>query len=192
MEDFTADGAPSIAGLSTDLNLASAGTVHFNDFGDRAVFTWNEVGTVQNELALSSFQISLYPSGRILMGWNGILDGPGEDLIADLDEGIVVGVTAGDIPQPTNPSPTDLSFSTVAGTTVFDRWCYDTVDCCGVGGTNGTLPGPVNTAFDLDDANVSFVPVPNGFSVVPEPSSPGLALASLVTLAVLVIRRSIA
>jgi hypothetical protein len=176
MEEFTDDGAPSIAGLNTDLDLTSRGTVHFNDFGDRAVFTWNEVGTDANEFAVSSFQISLYPSGRILMGWNGILDGPAEDLLADLGEGIVVGVTAGDIRQPTNPAPTDLSFATTAGTTVFDRWCYDVADSCGTFGDDLGLPGPVNTEFDLDDTNVEFVPIPNGFRIVGGPEAPNLRL----------------
>ncbi len=165
MEEFTADGAPSIAGFNTDLDLSSTGTVHFNDFGDRAVFTWNEVGTNENELALCTFQIALYPSGRILLGWNGILDDPGEDLLVDLNEGIVVGISAGDIPQPTNPPPTDLSIPSTGGTTLFDRWCYDIADSCGTNGDNLGLPGPVNTAFDLDDTNIDFVPVQNGFNV---------------------------
>jgi len=165
MEEFTADAAPSIAGLNTDLDLSSTGTVHFNDFGDRAVFTWNEVGTDANELALSTFQITLYPSGRILLGWNGVLDGPGEDLLGDLGEGIVVGISAGDISQPTNPAPTDLSVPSTGGTTLFDRWCYDIANSCGTNGDDLGLPGPINTAFDLDDTNVDFVPIPNGFNV---------------------------
>jgi hypothetical protein len=165
MEEFTADGAPSISGFATDLDLSSTGTIHFNDFGDRAVFTWNEVGTDSNELALSTFQISLYSNGRILLGWNGILDGAGEDLLLDLGEGIVVGITAGDIPQPTNPEPIDLSVPTVGGTTMFGRWCYDVADSCGVNGNDLGLTGPVNTAFDLDNTNVDFMPVAGGFSI---------------------------
>lgn len=165
MEELTADEAPSICGFGTDLDLSGTGTIHFNDFGDRAVFTWNEVGTNANELALSTFQISLYPSGRILIGWNGILDGANEDLLDDLNEGIVVGVTAGDIPQPTNPDPIDLSVATVGGTTMFGRWCYDTANSCGTSGDNLGLPGPVNLEFDLDDTNVDFIPVAGGFSI---------------------------
>ena len=186
MEELTDDEAPSICGLGTDLDLTSTGTIHFNDFGDRAVFTWNEIGTDTNELALSTFQISLYPSGRILIGWNGILDGSNEDLLNDLGEGIVVGVTAGDIPQPTNPDPIDLSVSTVGGTTMFDRWCYDTANSCGTFGNNQGLPGPVNREFDLDDTNVDFIPVPGGFISAPEPGSVASGLMALSTVGTLV------
>ena len=49
MEQFLSDSAPLIAPFETDLDLGTTGTIHFNDFGDRAVFTWNEVGTNSNE-----------------------------------------------------------------------------------------------------------------------------------------------
>ncbi len=68
MQEFIADGAPIIAAFNTDLDLSTEGTIHFNDFGDRAVFTWNEVGTDENEMALNTFQVQLYHSGVIVLG----------------------------------------------------------------------------------------------------------------------------
>ncbi len=59
LEDFLDDGAPTVAGFNSDLVLTTSGTIHFNDFGDRAVFTWNEVGTFSDETALLTFQCSL-------------------------------------------------------------------------------------------------------------------------------------
>ena len=168
MEEFISDLAPSIAVLNTDIDLTTTGTIHFNDFGGRAVFTWNEVGTHQNEMALSSFQIQLEPSGRIVFGYDGILDDPSEDLITDLDEGIVVGITDGSWPNDgTEPGPTDLSGSfSSASPHVYDRWCNDVANSCGFGGDDDGLPGPVNTAFDLDQRNVVFVPnAGGGFTV---------------------------
>jgi len=45
------------------------------------------------EHTLVSFQVQLLDSGTIIFAYNGILDGPGEDLIYSLDEGIVVGIS---------------------------------------------------------------------------------------------------
>jgi len=200
-EEFYDDGAPEICPINTDWDLTSNGTIHFNDFGNRAVFTWNEIGTDENEDALASFQVQIDPSGRIIFGYNGILDGQGEDLIDDMGEGFVVGITSSD---GVDPGPTDLSNGPFPiGGTTYERWCYDTADSCsefgggkgpkptgvkpahtpGVGPTgSGGLSGPINTAFDLDQTNVVFGPsvvVPK----VPVPflNAPGLAgLAALL------------
>ena len=161
MLEFIADGAPSIAGLNTDLDLSTTGTVHFNDFGDRAVFTWNEVGTNEDETALSTFQIQLFQNGNIVLGYNGILDGASEGYLTSLDEGIVVGISDGLWPDNgTEPGLTDLSGNPVldGSTNLYDRWCYDTANSCGFDGSDDGLPGPVNTAFDLDQRNIVFVP----------------------------------
>jgi hypothetical protein len=48
---------------------------------------------------------------------------------------------------------------------MFGRWCYDVADSCGVNGNDLGLTGPVNTAFDLDNTNVDFMPVAGGFSI---------------------------
>ena len=163
-EEFIDDSAPELCPLNTDLDLTTTGTIHFNDFGDHAVVTWNEVGTNQEATHLSTFQVQLWNTGRIVFGYNGILDGAGEDLLASLDEGIVVGITISDN---VDPGPVDLSngpFST--GATAYERWCYDAADSCGVNGSNTGLPGPINTAFDLDQRNVIFDPLPGtGFTV---------------------------
>jgi hypothetical protein len=87
-EEFYADAAPEICPINTDWDLGTNGTVHFNDFGNRAVFTWNEIGTNQNEDALATFQVQIEQSGRIVFGYNGILDEDGEDLIGDMSEGL--------------------------------------------------------------------------------------------------------
>ncbi len=161
MEEFVADSAPSIAGLNTDLDLTTTGTVHFNDLGDRAVFTWNEVGTNEDETALSTFQIQIYANGNIVLAYNGILDGAGEDYLTSLDEGIVVGISDGLWPDNgTEPGLTDLSGGTIvsASANIYDRWCYDTANSCGFEGSDNGLPGPVNSAFDLDQRNVVYVP----------------------------------
>lgn len=178
LEDFLDDGAPTVAGFNSDLVLTTSGTIHFNDFGDRAVFTWNEVGTFSDETALLTFQITLHSDGTIVLGFNGILDGPGEFLVGD---GIVVGVTAGDIPRPTDPGTVDLNgLPVVGGTTNYERWCCSVaVNSCGFGETGG-LVGPSNDAFDLDQQNVVFTPVLGGFAV-PEPASPLLGAAALLT-----------
>ena len=191
MEEFTDDGAPSIAGFNSDLDLTTTGTIHFNDFGDRAVFTWNEVGTDRNETALLSFQISLYADGSILLGYNGILDDPGEDLIQDLNEGIVVGVAAGDIAQPIDPGPSGLNGPLfMSGTTAFARWCFEQPDSCGFfGPPSEGLAGPTNAAFDLDQQSILFMPVQGGFAV-PEPTPVALHAAAMLALATLARRAS--
>ncbi len=172
-EEFYDDAAPEICPINSDWALDSNGTVHFNDFGNRAVFTWNEVGTATNLDALSTFQVQIEASGRIVFGYNGILDGAGEDLIDDMGEGFVVGITSSD---GVDPGPTDLSGGPFQpGGTIYERWCYDVADSCGEGGTDtkqpgspkvprapgrvpsgASLSGPINTAFDLDQTNVIF------------------------------------
>lgn len=185
LEDFLSDAAPSVDGFNSDLDLGTTGTIHVNDFGDRAVFTWNEVGTFESPLALLTFQISLHADGRIVLGYDGILDGPGEDLILDLDEGIVVGVTPGDIPQGTDPGTHDLSSGFAGGTTIHERWCHTIANSCGFGaGSSEGLSGPINTAFDLDQRNVVFVPAQGGF-LVPEPGAVATRAVALLALAAL-------
>jgi hypothetical protein len=196
-EEFYDDAAPLICPINTDWDLTSNGTVHFNDFGNRAVFTWNEIGTDANEDALASFQIQIEQSGRIVFGYNGILDGPDEDLIDDMGEGFVVGITSS---NGVDPGPTDLTGGPfTAGGTTYERWCYDLADSCAEGGgvnpklvggvkaprapgrvpSGNTLPGPINTAFDLDQANVIFEP--RG-SIVDIPALDSAGLAGLALL----------
>ncbi len=166
MDEFTADDAPSIA-VNTGFDLFANGTVHFNDFGSQAVFTWNEIGTFVNENALSSFQIQIFDDGRIYISLNGILDDVTEDLIDDLNEGIVVGISSGDLAEGTDPGPSDLTTVFASGTEIFGRWCHDEPDECGFRGHGQTdrLIGGVNTDFNLDFSTITFHPTSNGFKV---------------------------
>ena len=196
-EEFYADAAPEICPINTDWDLGTNGTVHFNDFGNRAVFTWNEIGTNENEDALATFQVQIEQSGRIVFGYNGILDEDGEDLIGDMSEGFVVGITSS---NGVDPGPTDLTGGPfTAGGTIYERWCYDVADSCSEGGGGGgkivgapkvprppgrvpsgvTLPGPINTAFDLDQTNVIF---DVRGSIVEVPTLDSLGLAGLALL----------
>ena len=199
-EEFYADAAPEICPINTDWMLTSNGTVHFNDFGTRAVFTWNEVGTNANPDALATFQVQIEQSGRIVFGYNGILDGQGEDLIDDMNQGFVVGITSSD---GVDPGPTDLTGGPFqAGGTTYERWCYDLADSCSEGGGGGGkrlggkvkpfpgsivqgvpgLPGPINTAFDLDQTNVIFAAPGGGPSIVEIPTLDEVGLAGLALL----------
>jgi hypothetical protein len=151
LDDFYDDGGfPVILPFGTDMDLSSEGTIHFKDFGDRAVFTWNEVGTNQEEEHLSTFQIQLLADGRIIFSYNGILDGPGEDLVDSLDVGILVGISGS---TGTDPGASDLSASPSTATdTIYEVWNYE--------------DPPENNLFDLDMNSLCFVPQPGGgFSV---------------------------
>ncbi|MGR3317755.1 MAG: PEP-CTERM sorting domain-containing protein [Candidatus Anammoxibacter sp.] len=153
--------------FNTDLDLTSTGTIHFNDFGDRAVFTWNEVGTNEDELALVTFQAQLLADGTIIFGYNGIFDGQGEDLIDSLDEGIVVGISPS---LGFDPGTTDLSagtpFDLSLGTTYYEVWGWDEFD-------------PFNDLFDLDQTNVIFSA---SSEPVPEPATVALMGIGIVGL----------
>ena len=186
MYQFLDDGTPIFAPFSTDLDLSTTGSIHFNDFGDRAVFTWNEVGTNTENEHLATFQLQLLLNGSIIFGYNGLFDNLGEDYIDSLGEGILVGITNSD--NPTAPATSDLNGgSFTAGNTAFELWCYDAVNSCD--GFNG----PLNSAFDLDQTNVVFTPTAMGFEVssmtsntpvnVPSPSALSLFALGLIGLA---------
>lgn len=139
---------PIVAPFVTDLDLDEVGTIHFKDFGDRAVFTWNEVGTYAEELHLLSFQIQLFADGRIYFSYNGILDGVGEDLVLSLGQGILVGVS-GSTGAVSNPAPSDLSAPAETDSeTLYEVW-------------NHGAP-PANDLFDLDQQTLVFVPKSSG------------------------------
>jgi len=99
MEDFLSDSDPDnpiICPFNTDTDLSSIGTIYYNDSGNPLIFTWDGVGTDENESIPSTFQILLYNDGRIVFNYNGMM--VGGDFITDLSEGIVVGVTPSDLP----------------------------------------------------------------------------------------------
>jgi IPTL-CTERM motif len=86
----------------------------------------------------------------------------------------VVGVTPSDLPYdgedfvPGDPGPVDLNQGPFNfGPTAYERWCYDAANTCGVLGIEGGtgLPGPVNTAFDLDFWSICYAPNGGGFDI---------------------------
>ncbi len=151
---------PILYAFGTDLDLGTTGTIHFKDFGDRAVFTWNEVGTYEEETHLLSFQVQLFADGRIHFSYNGILDGPGEDLVDSLDQGILVGVSGS---TGVNPGVIDLTTPSETDTdTVYEIWKREN--------------DPRNDLFDLDQKTLVFVPKPGGgfisYILGEEPTTP--------------------
>jgi hypothetical protein len=150
LDEFYDDESPILLALNTDLDLGTTGTVHFKDFGNRAVFTWNEVGTNEELEHLCSFQIQLFPDGRIYFSYNGILDGIDEDLVDSLDEGILVGISGS---TGTDPGASDLSGSASTDTdTLYEVW--------------NNKDDPDNSLFDLDMKTLVFTPKSGGgFSV---------------------------
>jgi len=148
-------GQALICPFCSDLDLNGMGTVHFNDFGDHAVITWNQVGSFNNDAAPFTFQTQLFENGNIIMAWKGIP----LDLQADLGQGIVVGITPGD--ESSDPGERhffpEAPFS--AGTTIYETW------------------GMPLGGFSLDNHALTFVSKgPAGYNVrldslvaVPEP-----------------------
>jgi hypothetical protein len=194
MDEFYDDSDPVLSVFNCDLDQSTTGTVHFNDFGSRAVFTWNEVGTNEEETHLLTFQVQLQNDGTITYCYNGILDGSGEDYVNSLDEGIVIGVSASD---GTFPGPSDLTNTPFSGGfTIYEGWCYNSADSC------DGFSGPTNAFFDLDQSCVVFTPQVNGFDVetqqagqpIPALGTTGFAILAVVlaSLGVLVLRRRLA
>jgi len=182
---FISDGKPMLCPFCSDLDLTSRGTIHFKDFGDRAVVTWNEVGSDLNENAPFTFQTQLLNNGQIIMAWSSIPN----DLQGDLGEGIVIGIAAGDDPDPgTRHFLADLPFS--GGTSIYEIWCFRDVSGCG--NIDGDQKNPVS-GFPLDGEAVIFSPLNVGTyrvtlaaappsSPVPEPEKAFLFLAGLALL----------
>jgi len=175
MEEFLSDSDPDnplICPFETDLDLDEIGNIFYNDSGNPLIITWDGVGTFANKFIPSTFQVLLYQDGRIVFNYNGMM--VGGNFIADLDEGIVSGITPSDLPFfpgdpptiPSDPGPVDLNQGPFNfGSTVYERWCFDMANSCGVDGTNTGLPGPINTAFDLDFWSICFAPSGGVFGI---------------------------
>jgi hypothetical protein len=173
MQEFLSDSDPDnpiICPFGTDLDTSEGGAIYYNSNGNPLIITWDGVSAHDTD-ALTTFQILLYSDGRIVINYDGIFNGPGENLI-DLEQGIVAGVTPSDFPYdgeafvPGDPGPVDLVQGPFNfGPTVYGRWCYDEADSCGVEGSDTGLPGPINTAFDLDFSSICFIPNGGGFAV---------------------------
>ncbi|TDI98843.1 MAG: IPTL-CTERM sorting domain-containing protein [Candidatus Dadabacteria bacterium] len=175
MDAFLSDSDPDnplICPFNIDLDLSTIGTIYYNNARSPLIITWDGVGTNENEVIPSTFQILLYQDGRIVHNYNGMI--VGGDFLTDLDDGIVTGVTPSDLPFfpgdpptiPSDPGPVDLNQGPFDfGPTVYERWCFNVADSCGVGGDDTGLPGPINTAFDLDFWSICFTPNEDGFSI---------------------------
>jgi len=175
MEHFLSDSDPDnplICPFETDLDTYDGcGSIFYNDSGNPLIITWDDVCShnARDDIQITS-QILLYQDGRIVFNLNGI--GVGEDLEL-LDDGIVVGVTPSDLPYvdgsliiPADPGPVDLNQGPFDfGPTAYERWCSNVANSCGVEGTNTGLPGPINTAFDLDFWSICYTPNVGGFSI---------------------------
>ena len=123
-------------------------------------------------MAFITFQLTLASDGTITFGYDGITG----DLILDLDEGIVVGVSNG--MGDAVPVSSDLSApvnADVAAKSTYEIWCYD--EDMVVAGNCYAQDGsrPDNSAFDLDQTNVVFTPNATGgfdISSVATPPAP--------------------
>lgn len=151
-DEFINTDSPMMAPFWSDLDLQAMGTVHFNDFGNRAVITWNGVGSFENETAPNTFQVQVFDSGKIVFGYDGI-----QANTADFfDETIHVGLTQGNL----SDFPVDVDYSSSpfhSPSTVLERFEQD-VD-----------------ALDLDQTNIIFTPDGTGGYRVTVPA-PGAAV----------------
>lgn len=156
--DFTNVGNPAIVPFVTDLDNGDGlvGTIHFKTDATTAVVTWSGMATNQNSAsAFITFQLTLASDGTISFGYDGITG----DMLLDLDEGIVVGVSngAGD-PPPVGSNLGAAMNADLATSTVYEIWCYDENMVVAGACYDQTGTRPDNYGFDLDQTNVIFTP----------------------------------
>ncbi len=173
MEHFLSDSDPdnpNICPFETDLATQTIGHVFYNGSGNPLIITWDGIGPNLSVEIPSTFQILLYQDGRIVFNYNGMM--VGGDFITDLPDGIVAGITPSDFPfngeafVPGDPGPVDLNQGPFNfGSTAYERWCYDLANSCGTLGNDEGLPGPVNSAFDLDFWSICYAPSGGGFDI---------------------------
>jgi MYXO-CTERM domain-containing protein len=166
-DEFIDTSAAMIAPFWSDMSLDSEGTAYFNDFGDRAVFTWDSIGTFEDEDSSNTFQLQVFADGKIIFGYNGIEDV--NDSYFDVD--IHIGLTEGNLDD--FPDEVDYSagaFST--GASVLEIFGYDDDD------------------FDLDGTNIIFTPDGNGGYNVTVPTPSAMTLLALGGLTATRRRRS--
>lgn len=162
--DFSDVGQPAIFPFTTDLDPFDGGTIHFKTDATTAVITWNSVVSFTTNVEIIDFQVTLAADGTITFGYDGPITA---DLVTDLDEGIVVGVSNGlgvmppassDLSAPMNADPT--------AKTTYEIWCYDENMVVGGFCYDQTGTRPDNYGFDLDQTNVIFTPnATGGFDV---------------------------
>ena len=164
-DEFQMTSDPMIAAFWSDMDLGSIGRVMLNDFGDRAVITWDGIGSYESENLRFTFQLQLLASGEIVLSYNGI---PGVDA-STLDEDLHIGLTEGNLPG----FPVEIDYSTaplLCPNTVLELFEID--------------PG----GFDLDRLTLVFTPQVGGgylVTLIPEPAT----LTLLALGACLLVRR---
>lgn len=156
--DFTNLGNPSLLGFNTDLNISNSGTIYYNSFGNRAVFTFELIPSYENDdEPFITFQIQIFQDGRIIYGYNGLFG----DLIDDLDQGIVIGISDGVGDTPPGGIDYTEAVPHSGGTTIYQIWCYDSPT-----NTDCFEKGQDNRGYDLDQCNLTFTPDgSDGFTV---------------------------
>ena len=155
-DEFQDTTSPMVAPFWSDMNLAEIGRVMFNDFADRAVITWDGIGSYAADTTPFTFQAQLLSSGEIVFGYDGMPAQAGS--LVDTD--IHVGLTEGNLPT----SPSEIQYSSApfsSGHTVLEIF-------------------EVGTFFGLDQTNIVFTPQPGGYAVTrlgqgppPPPAPPG-------------------
>jgi len=138
-DEFTATTAPMLAVFWTDMSLVAAGSVHFRDLGDRAIFTWQGIGSYANQTAAFTFQLQIFDDGRVLHLYNGIPP----LTAANIDENTFVGLTEGNLLE--MPPLVD----------------YTAQDQIAVGNSVAEV-FPIGAIFDLDGGSLLFTPAAGG------------------------------
>ncbi len=164
--DYPSDGEfwetpdPMLAVLWSDMDLSQIGTIYLNDFGDRAVVTWDGIGSYESSTSPNTFQLQIFDDGKIIFGYNGIQENNN-----NFDVDIHIGLTEGNSPSELNVDYTNGDFTT-ANSTILESFEYD------------------DEFFDLDGQNIIFTPnAAGGYSVstIPTPGAASiLALSGLI------------
>ena len=79
-----------IAPFWSDMDLTNRGGVFLNQSEDRAVITWDGIGSFLAPNVSFTFQAQLMANKRIIFGYNGVAD-----TVSNLDEDLVVGLSRG-------------------------------------------------------------------------------------------------
>ena len=88
--DFINVSSPMIAPFWSDMDLTNRGSVFLNQSEDRAVITWDGIGSFLAPDVSFTFQAQLMANKRIIFGYNGVAD-----TVSNLDEDLVVGLSRG-------------------------------------------------------------------------------------------------
>lgn len=89
--------SPRIAACWMDLNPSSGGITYFESSATRVVMTWSQVPEFGSTTNRNTFQVQLYPDGRIVLGYQVLASG----------QSVLVGYSRGG--GVADPGPTDIS-----------------------------------------------------------------------------------